>query len=283
MSDATTTDASEHLEKIDHAMSVFAATPPVETHANILATAKAAGSDDPYSSGVGLMKFVFNDKQIASDPEVVKRVEDAKYYLKGMMSLVTAKIFGDNKDNINASFVMPPSDVKEVAVHLPLLSAFEAKEASNSESTTVVEFSKDLMTIVLDLALDDYPGAVEGVTKWLQSTGDQIKSSVEVTKPNYDVTIFSGVISVTKVGGVIDIEPAFQIAGASLAVADIKASLLGCVKTEHFTLNYTAPYFRAPFNFDVLEQNETVRKKMEGLITKGSVDQIENSKGYFGV
>lgn len=281
---ADTLDIDRHDQSLDHALAFFAETEPEAVHRNMaMAALDTPQAGDPFTTGAGLMKFVFNDQTLSDDPAIVKKIDDAKYYLKGMMSLVTAKLFSDNKNNIDAAFQMPPSDVKEVAVHLPLLDAFISKEATNSDSMTTVSFATEIISVLLDVALDDYPAAAAGVQKWLQSTGDQITTSVDITQKTYQVTIFSGVISVTKTGKEIDIEPAFQIAGANLAVSDVKTSILGCVKTQSFKLTYDAPYFRAPFNYDAIEQNATVRAKMDQLVTRGSVDQIDKSGGYFGL
>lgn len=273
-------DLHRSLEGIRNARRFFAPAPPVETHT---LAANALGGGTPFTGQAGLMKFVFNDQSISSDPRVVNKVNRTKYYLKGMMSLVTAKLFGDNKANVDAAFAVAPSAVKEIAVHLPLLSGFVSEEYKSSENTTVVALSTTLITAILDVSLDNYPGAIVKVQQFLQDTGKEIEVSAKVNQSTYHVTVFSGVIGVTKVGGIIDIEPAFQIAGASLSVTDIKTSVAKCMRAQSFTLNFSAPYFRAPFNYDVLEHNPTVREKMDKLITQGSVDQIDDSGAYFGL
>lgn len=273
---------SKDLSKINHAMDFFAATPPITTHMLAVDAAKVSGTDDKFTAGAGLMSFAFNDEQLATDPDIVTKVTEAKYYLKGFMSLVTAKLFGDNTGNINEAFRIPPSDVKEIAVHLPLLAGFVAEEYQNHEEQSVVEFSTSLITTILDVSLDNYPGAVKKVTSWLQDLGGKITASHSGKYPTYDVTVFSGIINVTKVGGIIDIEPALQIAGASLAVSDVKNSIAGCVEKRSFTLDFDAPYFRAPFNYDALS-NKKIKEKLDTLVTDGSVKQIDGSRNYFGV
>jgi hypothetical protein len=273
-----------HIATINRALDFFAASRPIEAHGLVGAPAPLGALDGTnFTAETGLMKFAFNDQKLADDPNVIKKVEDAKYYLKGMMSLVTAKLFSDNKNNVAAAFIIPPSQVKDIAVHLPLLSGFASGEWSQTQSLTNVQLSTDFAKFVLDVSLDDYPKAIaDGVSAFLQNTGKEIQANAKANIQSYNVTVFSGVISITKVGGIIDIEPAFRIAGTSISVSDVQVAIKNCVSATSFNLNFKAQSFTAPFDYDALRDSDT-KAAMDKLITKGAVEQIGSSKSYFGV
>jgi len=273
-------DLHRSLEGIRNARRFFAPAPPVETHT---LAANALGGGTPFTGQAGLMKFVFNDQSISSDPRVVNKVNRTKYYLKGMMSLVTARLFGDHEDNIDAAFAVAPSAVKDIAAHLPLLSSFVSTEYRNTRTTSTGDFSADLVMAMLSVPLDSSPGAPARVEQFLQNIAREIEASANVDQSTYDVTIFSGLIGVTEVDGVVSIEPAIQISGASLSVTEVRTAAANCRRALAFRLNIRAECFRASFDYDTVHGNPSIRAELDRLITKSAVDQIDKSAAYFDV
>lgn len=275
-------DLASHLVQANDSVRYFAGISPEAVHSRVASLALAAASPEKFTGESGGFLFVFSDKKLSEDAAVIKKVDEAKYYLKGFMSLVTAKLFSDNKDNVQAAFKIPPSRVKEVATHLPLMTSFESSQLNNKKHTTTTEFSTKFVEAALNLSIGNDLVAVKGVTDWLHTMGNQIKISAKVTSTNYVITVFSGIIEVLAVGGVIDVEPQLCVSGATLSITEIKASVAGCVKTQSFTLNYEGVKFRASLNMDAM-QDSKVKEAVDSLVTDGTVKTIEDSKNYFGV
>ena len=197
------------------------------------------------------------------------------------MSLVTAKLFNNHAGDMQAAFTIPPSTLKDIATHLPLISSFSSSHLANHKQTTAAEFSTDFLKLALNLSIGNDVGALKNVTDWLGTLGKQITVSASSTKNTYNVTVFSGMIEVTGVGSVINVEPQFCISGASLSVTDIKAAVSGCANARAFSLNFEADNFRAGLNMDAL-QDPAVKAKVDALVTAGIVQTIHDLKNDFG-
>lgn len=270
------------MKSVDHAKQFFGR--GNMPHGLIMAAeAPPASAQTSFTDSNGLFAFVFSDPALENDPAVAARVREAAYYLKGFSTLVTGKLFSDNADDVGKAFLIPPADVKEIATHLPLIGAFESEKITNSEESSAITFS----TLFLKAALGLVTGAgdmelVKQTQDWLSSVGDQITISHDAKAQTYNVTIFGGLIDVVGTGAVVDIEPKFRIVGTSLSVAAVSNAIANCIKTQTFTLEFEADSFVAAVDINALADPET-KADLDSLVGGGAVNQIDNSKNYFGV
>jgi hypothetical protein len=232
-----------------------------------------------YTDKDGMFLFNFSDPGLLVNQDLAKRVDDAKYYLKGFMALVTGKLLSDQA---NVAFSLPPSKVLEVASNLPLLGSFISSEATNHQETTQLQFSTTFLKAGLDLVIGNDASIVTDTLAWLTSIGGDIKISHDAKAQSYNVTIFSAMIDVVGAGLVTDIEAKFRIAGTSLAVSDVENSIANCIQTRSFTLNFEADLFTASVDLDALKDPAT-KADLDSFISQGQVSQIDKSKNYFGV
>ncbi|WP_375324089.1 hypothetical protein [Flagellimonas sp. GZD32] len=271
----TTTEAlqekySQHIAKTEKAMAIFAAE-PAKGISDESDSKQFTGSD-------GLFTMVFAGENLFDDPKIQKKVDDARYYLQGFVSLVTNKLM---KGQTDASFNIPGTKVLEIAQHLPLLANFKSSQTSNHEETTTVEFSTKFLQIALGMAIDD-PTVLKKTQDFLTSLGDQIKVSHDVKATNYAVTMFSSAIEVIGEGDANTVIAKFKITSTSLNLSDIKTTIASCFKYEKFKLDFEADTFVAVFDLDALN-NPEVKSKIDKLVTGNLVSQVEDSENYFNV
>mgnify|MGYP003494556319 CR=1 FL=1 len=230
----------------------------------------------------GMFALCYTDKALDMNEDVATRVKTANNILKGSTALVVGK---NNEDHPGKSFITPPGDLLEIAKNLPLLSAFKSSEATNTKSTTVVEFSAAFLETVLALGVGEAdPLTLVAAQKFIQSLGETIKISADVSLLNYNVTTFSGMTDIVGSGKIVDIEPMFRIVGTSLSITDVKVAIANCgVKIESFTLNFKADVYTAALDFDAYENDKDVQADIDQLIGGGLVQQVDKAKNYFGV
>ncbi|MCL6272525.1 hypothetical protein M3P19_00810 [Muricauda sp. 2012CJ35-5] len=260
----------QHIAKAENAMTIFAAEPSN-------AIVDTAGSEN-FTGSDGLFSMVFAGKNLFDDPKIQKKVDDARYYLQGFVSLVTNKLM---KGQAEPSFNIPGTKILEIAQHLPLLAEFKSSQTSNHDETTTVAFSTKFLEIAVGMAIED-PTVLKKTQDFLTSLGDQIKVSHDVKATNYAFTMFSSAIEVIGEGDANTVIAKFKITSTSLNLKDVKTSIASCIKYEKFKLDFEADTFVAVFNLDALN-NPAVKAKVDQLVTGNLVTQVEDSENYFNV
>ena len=259
----------QHIAKAEKAMNIFAAEPEA---------LGSSGDSEQFTGSDGLFSMVFAGENLFDDPEIQKKVNDARYYLQGFVSLVTNKLM---KGQTEPSFNIPGTKILEIAQHLPLLANFKSSQTSNHEETTTVAFSTKFLQIAVGMAIDD-PTVLKKTQDFLTSLGDQIKISHDVKATNYAVTMFSSIIEVVGEGAANTVIAKFKITSTSLNLKDVKATVASCFKYEKFKLDFEADTFVAAFDLDALN-NPKVKAKIDKLVTGNLVAQVEDSENYFNV
>lgn len=203
-----------------------------------------------------------------------EKADTLNQYLGDFSGLCSAKMRSHN----SSEKLFDPELWLECFRNLPLINFGKLEETSMSQSMKGVEIATSFLSTIVGFAVGGGPALV-GFQNFLEKMGEQIRLGTDENTGNYTVSIVATGVTMGQDGRLLaNMKGFFLDFKQSKSIVD-----LSCSSYKSFNVDFKYRRIDGTLNYSFLNEGKSeVREKLDVMLGKAQVDDIERSNNFFG-